>query len=114
MLMEWLEPSLEKSIDKVFDSYIGSDKYNELNKKIMDILISKDNNMNIDSKYLELESLLWSISALSVEYSYRAGFGDAMNIYSLNENPRSQITINTLKLGDFVAIKRPKQLSPLP
>lgn len=82
MLMEWLEPSIEKGIDKAFDSYTESDKYNEANKKIKSILMSCGEGIDVDSIYVELEGLFLSMVALSCGISYRSGFKDAITIYS--------------------------------
>ncbi|MEX2461230.1 MAG: hypothetical protein WD469_08010 [Paenibacillaceae bacterium] len=83
MLMEWLEPSIEKGIDKAFDSFVDSKEYLELNGKIMAILCEQDKESNVDSKYLELEGLFLLMAALLVKHSYRYGFKDMMNIYLL-------------------------------
>lgn len=81
ILMEWLEPSIEKGIDKTFDSFVENDMYNEVKKKIKDVL--SEHNEDFGSKYIELEGLFLSALSMSVEFSYRSGLVDTMNIYSI-------------------------------
>jgi hypothetical protein len=86
MLIEWLEPSLEKSIDRVTESCIESDKFIEINKKFMVIINELNDSFSIGSKLPELENLFWSVNALSIDYAYRESFRDAMNLFCSNKS----------------------------
>lgn len=80
MNIEWLEPSLEKRINAIIDAYLINSNSNETQIKFMIMLSNLNDGFISNPKLLELEGLFHSNLALSIEYSYRAGFEDAIKL----------------------------------
>jgi hypothetical protein len=79
MLMNWLEPSIEKRTNDIIDTYVLSD--NETQKKFMAILNALNGRFIIGPELIELENLFHLNSVLSIGHSYRTGFGDALSLF---------------------------------
>jgi protoheme ferro-lyase len=82
MLMEWLEPAIEKRIDEVTEVCDNNLVINGLYDKIIEVLEELKRNMP-DQFYPQINDIEKTINARArkiIEVSYRLGFMDGLDI----------------------------------
>lgn len=84
MAMNWVEPTIK---NKVFELCIECEKDSEvdrLTKRFIELLnLLKLQNIDpVNGGLMEIEEILYSISKLNIESSYRTGLHDGVNLGS--------------------------------
>ncbi|MEJ8548127.1 hypothetical protein [Brevibacillus borstelensis] len=70
MLMKWLEPTIEKRVDEIFDELIQKDQL-DLYQKLIELVKNRE---EVDGELIfEIENSLLLMIKCAVDTSYRAG-----------------------------------------
>lgn len=78
MIIEWLEPVIEKRCETINDFIINSEN-NQLYNELMKII--KCNHGFNEDDVLDIENIFLLAIRNGVEYSYREGLKDGISIY---------------------------------
>lgn len=80
MLMEWLEPSIEKSANDLFnDMWKNDETVSDANRKIINVINSTNDKSLIESM-LDLENIIMLRIRHAVNISYREGLKNGLKL----------------------------------